>query len=68
MRSKLLTIAFIFTIFSTAISQETNSPGVFGKGIFNLMGQDSTWSMKIAARMQLLGTVAWEKEPGGGFQ
>jgi phosphate-selective porin OprO/OprP len=67
MRSKLLTIAFILTIFSTAISQETNSPGVFGKGIFNLMGQDSTWSMKIAARMQLLGTVAWEKEPGGGL-
>ncbi len=67
MRSKLLTIAFILTIFSTAISQETNSPGVFGKGIFNLMGQDSTWSMKIAARMQLLGTVGWEKEPGGGL-
>ncbi len=67
MRSKLLTIAFILTIFSTAISQEANSPGVFGKGIFNLMGQDSTWSMKIAARMQLLGTVGWEKEPGGGL-
>ncbi len=67
MRAKLLTIAFILTIFSTAISQEGNSPGVFGKGIFNLMGKDSTWSMKIAARIQLLGSVAWEKEPGGGL-
>ncbi len=67
MRAKLLTLAFILTIISTAISQEANSPGVFGKGIFNLMGKDSTWSMKIAARIQLLGTVAWEKEPGGGL-
>ena len=61
MKAKLLSLAFILTIFSTAISQETNSPGVFGKGIFNLMGQDSTWSMKIAARMQLLGTACMAK-------
>jgi len=67
MKAKLLTLAFILTFFSSLISQETNSPGVFGKGIFNLMGKDSTWSMKIAARMQLLGTAAWEKEPDGGL-
>ena len=32
----------------------------FGKGILNLVGQDSSWTMKIAARMQLLGTSTWE--------
>jgi len=65
MKAKLLTLAFILTIFSTAISQETNSPGVFGKGIFNLMGQDSTWSMKVGARAQILTTAAWVKGPDG---
>ena len=67
MRSKLLTLAFILTIFSTALSQENSSLDVFGKGIFNLKGKDSTWSMKIAARMQFLGTAAWEKGPEGGW-
>jgi len=42
MKAKLLTLAFALTVFSSVISQETNTPGVFGKGIFNLMGQDST--------------------------
>jgi hypothetical protein len=65
MKAKLLTLAFILTIFSTAISQETNSPGVFGKGIFNLMGKDSTWSMKVGARAQILTTAAWVKGPDG---
>lgn len=65
MKAKLLSLAFILTIFSTAISQETNSPGVFGKGIFNLMGQDSTWSMKVGARAQILTTAAWVKGPDG---
>ena len=67
MRAKLLTLAFILTIFSTALSQENSSLDVFGKGIFNLKGKDSTWSMKIAARMQFLGTAAWEKGPEGGW-
>lgn len=65
MRANLLTLAFILTIFFTALSQETNSPGVFGKGIFNLMGQDSTWSMKVGARAQILTSAAWVKGPDG---
>jgi hypothetical protein len=32
----------------------------FGNGIFNIIGQDSSWTMKFAARMQLLGTSNWE--------
>jgi len=34
--------------------------GKFGKGILNLVGQDSSWTMKVAARFQLLGTSTWE--------
>jgi hypothetical protein len=32
----------------------------FGNGIFNIIGQDSSWTMKFAARMQLLATSNWE--------
>jgi len=31
MKAKLLTLAFALTVFSSVISQETNTPGVFGK-------------------------------------
>lgn len=51
---------------STAYSQETSSPA-FGKGIFNLVGKDSTWSMHIAARMQFLSTASWSKGADGGL-
>ena len=36
-------------------SQETNAPK-FGKGLFNLIGKDSSFSMNMSARMQMLGT------------
>ena len=43
----------------TVISQETNTPK-FGKGLFNLVGQDSTWTMKVATRMQFLAIANFE--------
>ncbi len=54
---KLIAV-FIFSSF-TVISQETNAPK-FGKGLFNLVGQDSTWTMKIATRMQFLAIANFE--------
>ncbi len=59
-----LTILFVFTGILFSYSQEANAPK-FGKGLFNLVGQDSTWSMKISARMQFLSTNTW-KENGDG--
>ena len=50
----------------TASAQETNAPK-FGKGIFNLVGQDSTWTMKVAARMQFLGTGQWSENGNDNF-
>lgn len=38
---------------STIQSQEIESTK-FGKGIFNIVGQDSSWTMKIGARFQFL--------------
>lgn len=55
---------FIMAMFLFAInfihSQETNAPS-FGKGLFNLVGKDSSWTMKVAARMQLLAVSTWPK-------
>ena len=51
LRNTLL-VLFAFTCLAIS-AQETTSPK-FGKGLFNLVGQDSTWSMKIGARMQFL--------------
>jgi hypothetical protein len=44
---------------NTIHSQEIES-SKFGKGILNIVGQDSSWTMKIALRMQLLGASTWE--------
>ncbi|HCY98129.1 porin [uncultured Polaribacter sp.] len=49
--------------FSSTKSQEINAPK-FGKGLFNLIGQDSTWSMKIGLRFQTLATSKWEVSNG----
>lgn len=44
-------------------SQETNAPK-FGKGLFNLIGKDSSFSMNMSARMQMLGTSNWNLNNG----
>ena len=53
-----LTVLSLFA-FAYISAQEVQSPK-FGKGLFNLVGQDSSWTMKIGARMQLLGISNWE--------
>jgi hypothetical protein len=47
-------------------SQEPNAPE-FGKGLFNLMGKDSSWSAKIAIRMQLLSNTTWTENTNGNY-
>lgn len=66
MKTKLLSLVLILSVCLTALSQEPNAPA-FGKGLFNLVGKDSTWSMKIATRMQFLGIASWEEGADGGF-
>ncbi|WP_339711507.1 porin [uncultured Kriegella sp.] len=65
---EMKSVFFSFLLFSCLVSssQETPAPK-FGNGILNLMGQDSTWSMKIGARMQLLSTTTWDEDPNGGL-
>ncbi|MDO5972530.1 porin [Flavivirga aquimarina] len=53
----LIAVTLFGLIFVNA--QETKSPK-FGKGLFNLVGKDSSWTMKVGLRAQLLGTSTWE--------
>ena len=58
----ILIVCLVFTLFNVT-AQETNAPK-FGKGLFNLVGKDSTFTMKIGARMQFLSTNNWTIEDG----
>ena len=58
-----LTIVSMF-VLSYTYAQKTNSPK-FGKGLFNLIGKDSTWSMNMGARMQFLTTAEWDSNKEG---
>ncbi|QNM85421.1 porin [Polaribacter pectinis] len=50
-------------IFLTTNAQETNAPK-FGKGLFNLVGKDSTFTMKVGLRFQTLATSRWDISNG----
>lgn len=66
MKFKILSLGLFLSISFLSFSQETNAPK-FGKGLFNLVGQDSTWSMKIATRMQILAIAGWQEGTDGGL-
>ncbi|MEJ2112531.1 MAG: porin [Flavobacteriaceae bacterium] len=56
-------LAILLLLFFNTHSQEINSPK-FGKGLFNLVGQDSSWTMKIGARVQVSSLALWENQDG----
>ena len=64
-KMKFYTSTFIALLLSisTLNAQEPNAPK-FGKGLFNLVGEDNSWSMKIGARMQFLSTTSWDSSNG----
>lgn len=64
---KNYTLVVFLLIGLSAIAQETPSPK-FGKGLFNLVGKDSTWTMKVGARMQFLATNVWDINGNGDFE
>lgn len=63
---KNYTLVAFLLIGLSVIAQETPSPK-FGKGLFNLVGKDSTWTMKVGARMQFLATNAWDIDGNGDY-
>jgi len=61
MNSKYALLALFIFAFTSINAQKTNAPK-FGDGLFNLVGQDSSWAMKIGARVQFLGASSWEEQ------
>lgn len=57
LKELLISISMFVCIYTYA--QQTSTPK-FGKGILNLVDKDSTWSMKIGARMQFLALNNWD--------
>ncbi len=59
MKLKVTLVALSLFAISLVNAQEQKSPK-FGKGLFNLVGKDSTWSMKVGTRMQFLAIANFE--------
>lgn len=55
-------IALMLFIFSFAISFSQTPAPEFGKGLLNLVGKDSTWTMKLTTRMQFLTSTTWDQQ------
>ncbi|MBC2838410.1 porin [Robiginitalea sp. SC105] len=55
-----------FFLAATLSAQEANAPA-FGKGLFNLVGQDSSWTMKVGLRFQFLTTLDWTENAAGSL-
>lgn len=59
-------LALGILLCATSVSAQENAPA-FGKGLFNLTGKDSTWTMKVGMRMQFLTVNEWSEGPSGGW-
>ena len=67
MKVSLLTLGLLLSTMYFSYSQnETNAPA-FGKGLLNLVGKDSSWTMKIGTRMQILALSTWDNTGDGGL-
>jgi phosphate-selective porin OprO/OprP len=60
---KKLLLFILLISFSTLSSQEVSAPK-FGKGLLNMVGKDSSWTMNFALRMQFLTTTNWDENEG----
>ncbi|MEO9892586.1 porin [Aurantibacter sp.] len=67
MKLKHTFLGLFLSIQCISYAQETKS-STFGNGLFNLIGKDSTWSMKAGLRMQFLTVANWDKNIDGGFE
>lgn len=66
MKTKFLAFCLFLSVSCISFAQETNAPA-FGKGLFNLVGKDSSFTMKIGARFQTLSIVDWNEGANGGL-
>ncbi|MEW4923401.1 porin [Algibacter sp. 2305UL17-15] len=60
MNIKAALFGVILLAITSLNAQEVQS-GKFGKGLFRVVGKDSSWTMKVGLRAQLLATSIWEE-------
>ncbi|MCL6266858.1 porin [Flagellimonas myxillae] len=65
MKLRYLAIVMVASFCFTSHAQ-VEAP-TFGKGLFNIVGKDSTWTMKFAMRMQFLGISTWDRDASNGW-
>lgn len=58
-------VVVLLLVVASLSAQESNAP-IFGKGLFNLVGKDSTFTMKVGMRAQFLGVSNWPE--GGDYE
>jgi len=63
MKLRLIFVAILILAVNNSNGQEIISPK-FGNGILNLVGQDSSWTMKVGLRMQILSEGSWNNDEG----
>ena len=60
MNTKIPLIGLLLLVINFSLAQEIKS-NQFGKGLFNIVGKDSSWTMKVGLRAQLLATSMWDE-------
>ncbi|WP_086476389.1 MULTISPECIES: porin [Arenibacter] len=50
----------LFILLLAPVYSQTEAPE-FGKGLLNLVGKDSSWTMNLATRFQFLTTTTWDQ-------
>lgn len=63
---KLTLIALTLILSNNTFSQETTKTK-FGKGLYNVVAEDSSWSMKFGARFQTLFIGEWNLNDSAGI-
>ncbi|MBL7471863.1 porin [Robertkochia sediminum] len=63
MRHFAIAVMMLLMTSAAVQAQEVTAPK-FGKGLLNIVGQDSTWSMNFSARVQLLSSTVWTDNEG----
>ena len=62
----LLVVVLFASVANAQVETQSITKDKFGKGIFHFTGKDNTWSIKLAARMQMLSTFNLDNTNGLG--
>ena len=56
------TVSYIIILMPIIVEAQQVTAPKFGKGILNISGIDSTWTMNLSARVQYLTSTTWQED------